>query len=69
MSQLFIVEAQKAAVGSLLWWPDCILLWQWGRSMVELLLLLLLLLKLPQLELWAIALVLLLLRSAQLTPR
>jgi hypothetical protein len=66
MSQLFVVEAQKAAVGSLLWWPDCSLLWQWGRSMVELLLLLL---KLPQLELWAIALVLLLLRSAQLTPR
>jgi hypothetical protein len=48
MSQLPTVEAQKAAVGSLLWWPDCNLLWWWGRSTVELLLLLrLLLLKLP----------------------
>jgi hypothetical protein len=53
MSQLSTVEAWKATVRSLLWWPDCNLLCQWGRSMVELLLLLLqlLLLELPQLEL------------------
>jgi hypothetical protein len=72
MSQLLTVEAQKVTVGSLLWWPDCNLLWRWGRSMVELLLLLLLLrlllLELPQLELWAIAPILLLLWSMQLTP-
>jgi hypothetical protein len=47
----------------LLGWPDCNLLWRWGGSMVELLLLLLLLLVLR-----AIAPILLLLRSAQLTP-
>jgi hypothetical protein len=70
MTQLSVVDAWKAAVGSLLCWPDCSLLWRWGRSMVELLLLLrLLLLKLLQLELWTIALVLLLLQSAQLTSR
>jgi hypothetical protein len=57
MSQLSVVEGQKATVRSLLWWTDYNLLQ--GRSMVELLLL----------ELWAIAPVLLLLRSAQLTPR
>jgi hypothetical protein len=60
-------------VGTLLWWPDCILLWRWGRSTVELLLLLLLLrlllLELPWLELWAIAPILLLLWSTQLTTR
>jgi hypothetical protein len=56
LPQLSTVEAQKATVGSLLRWPDCSLLWQWGRSMIELLLLLwLLLLKLPWLELWVIA--------------
>jgi hypothetical protein len=43
MSQLPAVEARKVMVGSLLWWPDYNLLWQWGRSTVELLLLLLLL--------------------------
>jgi hypothetical protein len=73
MSQLFAVEARKATVGSLLWCLDYSLLWQWGRSMVDLLLLLLLLwlllLKLPQMELWVITPILLLLRSAQLTPR
>jgi hypothetical protein len=73
MSQLPAVEAQKVTVRSLLWWPNCNLLWQWGRSTVELLLLLLLLwlllLELPRLELWAIAPVLLLLWSTQLTPR
>jgi hypothetical protein len=66
MSQLSIVEARKIVVGSLLLWPDYSLLWWWGRSTVELLLLLLLRLlqlKLPQLELWVIATVLLLLRS------
>jgi hypothetical protein len=72
MSQLPAVEARKVTVGSLLWWPDCILLWRWGRSAVELLLLLLLLrlllLKLPRLELWVIAPILLLLWSTQLTP-
>jgi hypothetical protein len=69
MSQLPAVEAQKVVVGSLLWWPDCNMLWRWGRSMVELLLLLLLLLELPRLELWAIAPIMLLLWSTQLTPR
>jgi hypothetical protein len=42
--------------------PDCNLLWQWGRSMVELLLLLLLwllLLELLRLELWVITPILL----------
>jgi hypothetical protein len=73
MSQLPIDEAWKVTVGSLLWWPDCNLLCQWGRSMVEPLLLLLLLwmllLELPWLELWMIALILQLLWSMQLTPR
>jgi hypothetical protein len=73
MPQLATVEAQKVTVESLLWWPDCNLLWWWGRSMVELMLLLLLLrlllLELPRLELWVIALILLLLWSTQLTPR
>jgi hypothetical protein len=59
MSQLPTVEARKVTVGSLLWWPDCNLLWRWGRSTVELLffllLLRLLLLELPWLELWVIA--------------
>jgi hypothetical protein len=73
MSQLPAVEARKVMVGSLLWRPDYNLLWQWSRSMVELLLLLLLLrlllLELPRLELWVIAPILLLLWSTQLTPR
>jgi hypothetical protein len=75
MSQLPAVEAWEATIGSLLWWPDCNLLWWWGRSTVELLLLLLLLLlrllllELPRLELWVIAPILLLLWSTQLTPR
>jgi hypothetical protein len=55
MSQLPTVEARKVTVGSLLWWPNCNLMWWWGRSTVELLLLLLLLqlmlLELPRLEL------------------
>jgi hypothetical protein len=72
MSQLPAVEAWKVTVGSLLWWPDCNLLWRWGRSTVELLLLLLLLwlllMELLRLELWVIALILLLLWSTQLTP-
>jgi hypothetical protein len=62
------VEAWKVAGGKLLWRPDGSLLWRWGRSMVELLLLLLRL-KLSRLELWAIAPILLLLWSTQLTPR
>jgi hypothetical protein len=73
MSQLFTVEAQKTVVGCLLWRPDSNLLQWWCRSTVELLLLPLLLwlwsLKLPWLELRAIALILLLLWSTQLTPR
>jgi hypothetical protein len=73
MSQLPVVEARKVTVGSLLWWLDCNLLRQWGRSMVELLLLVLLLrlllLELPRLESWVIAPILLLLWSMQLTPR
>jgi hypothetical protein len=73
MSQLPVVEAQKVTVGSLLWWPDYNLLWQWVRSTVELLLLLLLLwllwLELSWLELWVIAPILLLLWSTQPTPR
>jgi hypothetical protein len=51
--------------------PDCNLLWQWGRSMVELLLLLLLwllLLELLRLELWVLTPILLQLWSTQLTP-
>jgi hypothetical protein len=72
MSQLAVVEAWKAVVGSLLWRPDCNLLQLWGRSTVELLLLPLLLwlwsLKLPWLELRAIAPILPLLWSTQLTP-
>jgi hypothetical protein len=68
VAHLPAVEAWKVASGELLWWPDGSLLWWWGSSMVELLLLLLLL-KLPRLELWAIAPILLLLWSTQLTPR
>jgi hypothetical protein len=61
-----VLVAGKVTGGKLLWWPDVCLLQWWGSSIVKLLLLLL---ELPWLELWAIAPVLLLLRSAQLTPR
>jgi hypothetical protein len=65
-----VVEAWKVAGGKLLWWPNDCLLRRWCRSVVELLLMLLLLqLELPLLVLRAIAPILLLLRSAQLTPR
>jgi hypothetical protein len=69
---LHSVEVGKVADGKQVWQPDGSLLQWWSRSMIELLLLLLLwllLLEVPRLELWAIARVLLLLRSAQLTPR
>jgi hypothetical protein len=59
------VDAWKVAGGELLWQPGGSLLQRWSRSMVEMLLLL----KLPRLELWAIAPILLLLWSTQLTPR
>jgi hypothetical protein len=68
VSHLFVVVGWKAAGGSLLWWPDCRLLRQWSRSTVKLLLLLLLL-ELPLLVLWVIDPILLLLWSAQLSPR
>jgi hypothetical protein len=73
VSHLSAIIAQKAAEGSLLWWPDCSLLRWWSRSTIELLLLLLLLLSLlllllQLLVLQAIAPILLLLRSAQLSP-
>jgi hypothetical protein len=69
---LFVVVGRKATGGILLWWPDCRLLRQWSRSKVKLLLLLLLwllLLKLSLLVLWVIDPILLLLWSAQLSPR
>jgi hypothetical protein len=70
VAHLPTVEAWKVASGKLLWWPDGSLLRWWSRGMVELLLLLrLLLLELPQLELWVMAPILLLLWSTQLTPR
>jgi hypothetical protein len=70
VAHLPIVEAWKVAGRKLLWWPDGSLLWRWSRRTVELLLLLLLLLlELPQLELWAMAPILLLLWPMQLTPR
>jgi hypothetical protein len=71
VAHLPAVEAWKVRGGELLWWPDGSLLRHWSRGMVELLLLLLLwllLLKLPQLELWVMAPILLLLWSMQLTP-
>jgi hypothetical protein len=55
------VEAGEVAGGKLLWRPNGILLWWWSWSTIELLLLLL---ELPQLELWAIVPVLLMLLSA-----
>jgi hypothetical protein len=69
VAHLPTVEAWKAAGRKLLWWPDYSLLWWWGRGTVELLLLWLLLLELSRLELWAMAPILLLLLSTQLTPR
>jgi hypothetical protein len=66
------VKAWKVAHGKLLWWSNGSLLWRWSRGTVELLLLLLLwllLLKLPLLVLWAVAPILLLLWTVQLTPR
>jgi hypothetical protein len=64
VAHLPTVEAWKVVGWELLWRPGGSLLWQWGRSTVELLLLLLLwllLLKLPRFELWVIAPILLLL--------
>jgi hypothetical protein len=71
VAHLLTVEAWKVAGRKLLWRPDGSPLRWWSRGTVELLLLLqrLLLLELPLLELWAIALILLLLWSMQLTPR
>jgi hypothetical protein len=67
---LLVVKAWKVACGKLLWWPDGSLLWWWSRGTVELLLLLRqLMLELLRLELWAIAPILLLSWSMQLTPR
>jgi hypothetical protein len=65
VAHLLTVEAWKVAGGKLLWWPDGSLLRQWNRGTVELLLLL----ELPRLELWAMAPILLLMWSTQLTPR
>jgi hypothetical protein len=62
------VEAWKVVGGKLLWWPDGILLRRWSRGTIELLLLQLLLMELPREKLWAIAPILLLLWSTQLTP-
>jgi hypothetical protein len=65
------VETWKVAGGKLLWLPNGSLLWRWSRGTVELLLLLLLRLlplELPWLEFWAMAPILLLLWSTQLTP-
>jgi hypothetical protein len=70
VAHLPAVETWKVAGGKLLWWPDGSLLWQWSRGTIEMLLLRrLLLLELALLELWAIAPILLLLWSTQLTPR
>jgi hypothetical protein len=71
VAHLPTVEAWEVAGGKLLWWHDGSLLRWCSGSTVELLLLLLLrlsLLELPWLELWAIAPILLLLWSTQLTP-
>jgi hypothetical protein len=72
VAHLLAVEAWKAVGGKLLWWTDGSLLRQWSRGTIELLLLLLLrllLLELPQIELWVMAPILLLMWSTQLTPR
>jgi hypothetical protein len=68
LAHLFTAKAWKVTGGELLWWPNGSLLWQWSRGTVELLLLQLWLLELPWLELWAIAPIMLLLWSTQLTP-
>jgi hypothetical protein len=68
VAHFLIVEAWKVAGGKLLWWPDGSLLQWWSRGTIELLLLLLprlLLLELPRLELWAMALILVLLWLTQ----
>jgi hypothetical protein len=71
LAHLLPVEAWKVADRKLLWWPDGSLLRWWSRGMTELLLLLLrlLLLEVPRLEFWAIAPILLLSWSTQLTPK
>jgi hypothetical protein len=72
VAHLLTVEAWKAAGGKLLWWTDGSLMRRWSRGTIELLLLLLLrllLLELPQIELWVMAPILLLMWSTQLTPR
>jgi hypothetical protein len=66
VAHLPAVEAWNVAGGKLLWWPDGSRLRQWSRGTVEPLLLLL---ELQQLELWAMAPILLLMWSMQLTPR
>jgi hypothetical protein len=73
VAHLPAVEAWKVVCEKLLWWLDGSLLWWRCRGTVELLLLLLLLLRLllqelPQLELWAMGPILLLLWLTQLTP-
>jgi hypothetical protein len=68
VAHLPTVEAWKVTINKLLWWPNGSLLWWWSRGTVELLLLRLLLLELMRLELSAIAPILLLLWSMQLTP-
>jgi hypothetical protein len=71
VAHLPTVVAWKVASRKLLWWPDGGLLQRQSRSTVELLLLLLLrlLLELPRFQMWAIALILLLLWSVQLNPK
>jgi hypothetical protein len=72
VAHLPIVVAWKVASRKLLWQPDGSLLWWWSRGMVELLVLLqlwLLLLELLWLELWMIALILLLFWPTQQTLR
>jgi hypothetical protein len=68
VAHLPAVGAWKVASGKLMWWSDGSLLQRWSRGTIELLLLLLLLLlELPRLELWAMAPILLLMWSMQLT--
>jgi hypothetical protein len=66
VAHLPVVEAWKVTDGKQLCWPDGSLLWLWSRGTIEVLLWLLLL-ELTRLELWAIAPILLLLWSTQLT--
>jgi hypothetical protein len=63
VAHLPTVEAWKVVGGKLLWWPNGNLLRWWSRGTVELLL------ELSRLELWAMAPILLLMWSTQLTPR